>query len=379
MKIAVVGVGAIGSRHAEYLRGSGRQVITVDSNRPADAVDVAAVASRSDIDAWVVATPTATHLDLVQQLLRLDASARILLEKPACYPHEISDFARMVRTYSRARIIVNDVYAHSAAVRSFARMLHRAAADDPVSRVVVEFTKNRQLDVALGRFVDTQYGEAGYEWFHLLTLLRAMLQPGTYETYLRTAPMSITPEMRVRTAGSGLPDIELYASTSGRISFGELAGHAFTSACAQRQISLGQIPYGSSLRYRFAHAELESGAQLTLVFEPNYRTESDYKNRHEIYLRGLPGNEAGRSVVVTGNHLRRALMAQLGALLRGSASTSQLRLPEHRHMAMLARTVDSTGTLVTSDAPSMSATPGSSAASGMPCIFGAPATYRADR
>ncbi|WP_232376285.1 dTDP-4-dehydrorhamnose 3,5-epimerase family protein [Amycolatopsis aidingensis] len=59
-------------------------------------------------------------------------------------------------------MIVNDVYAHSRAVRVFAKLVRSASAGDAVRRITIEFTKNRELDVANGRFVDTGYGEVGW-------------------------------------------------------------------------------------------------------------------------------------------------------------------------------------------------------------------------
>lgn len=338
MKVAVVGLDAIGSRRAEDVRAEGHQVITIGPGETADAADIADLDDPAAVDAWIVATPTPTRLGLVRRLLRLDPAARVLLEKPACSPQDIPVLARFLAVHPAARVLVDDVYAHSPAVRRFAGLVRAAAHSgaDPLTRVTVEFTKNRERDIARGRYVDTQYGVVGYEWFHMLTILRSILPRAGYEAYLRTVPSLVTPELRVLVSGQPrLPEIELYASTQGRVGFPEAAGHAFTHPLARRRIARGHIPYGSELRYRFAEAEFASGTRVTLVFEPHYQTALDYKNVHAVHVRTVTGH---RTHLVAGNQLRESLTAQLTALTRpdGGPEETEIRVLEHLHLAVLA-------------------------------------------
>ena len=283
--IVIVGVGKIGAQWASAFRQAGHLVSTVDRRGGADWDDVARVPEPSSVDAWVVAVPTAAHLSVVEEILRRQPDARILLEKPACYPAELTGLLWTVRRHPRARIIVNDVYSYSEVVRRFAESVREHSELDPIKKITVEFTKNRELDVANGRFVDTQYGEAGYEGFHMLSILRSILPADAYRSYLHTVPLSVTAEMRVRTVAARLPEIELYTSSAGVIAHAGLAGFAFSSGVADHLAS-SVVPYGSDFRYRFADVELDSGKHVTLVFEPFFGSAADYKNMHAVYVHG---------------------------------------------------------------------------------------------
>ncbi|AUI61389.1 hypothetical protein [Amycolatopsis sp. BJA-103] len=329
-EIVIVGLGKIGSLYAAWYGEAGHRIRTVDTGNSADWDRVARVPDPSGVDAWVVATPTATHLSVVGEILRIQPDARILLEKPACYPEDLAGLQRVIRRNPRARIIVNDVYSHSEAVRHFAESVRNLGEADPIKKITVEFTKNRELDVANGRFVDTQYGEAGYEGFHMLSILRAILPAEQYRTYLRTVPMSVTAEMRVRTLAAGLPEIELYTSSTGTIAFAGLAGFAFSEGVSRSYLTPAVIPYGSEFRYRFADVELASGEHVTLVFEPFFDSEPDYKNLHVVNVR----NATRRSVIAV-NHFKEALLAQLELLHRIDEGTTAIRPAEHRFLAAL--------------------------------------------
>ncbi|WP_194832935.1 Gfo/Idh/MocA family oxidoreductase [Nocardia sp. XZ_19_369] len=332
MRIVVIGAGMIGARHAAYFAQAGHQVSTVDQKAAADFDRLALVPDPAEVAAWVVATPTATHLPVLGEVLSYQRDARILLEKPACYPTEFADLTRLVRRYPRARIVVNDVYAYSAAVRRFTESVRQFRASDQIRKITIEFTKNRERDVANGRFVDTQYGEPGYEFFHMLSILRSVLPVDQYQTYLRTVPISVTPEMRVCTSIPGLPEVEIYASSKGVIGFADLAGFAFSGDIAKDHIHRALIPYGDELRYRFADVEFASGRHVTLVFEPHYGVAVDYKNEHAVHIRDAASQHR---FTVSGNHFKEALLIQLDLLCRTAVSTPPLRLPEHQFMADL--------------------------------------------
>ncbi|MFI9456953.1 Gfo/Idh/MocA family oxidoreductase [Amycolatopsis sp. NPDC052450] len=336
--IVIVGLGKIGSLYAACYGQAGHRVRTVDLGDGADWDRVDEVPDPSDVDAWVVATPTATHLTVVDEILRLQPDARILLEKPACYPDELDALVRTVLRHPRARIIVNDVYSHSEAVQRFAASVREAGEFDPIRKVTIEFTKNREFDVANGRFVDTQYGEAGYEGFHMLSILRAVLPADQYRTYLRTAPSSVTAEMRVLTSAIGLPDVELYTSSTGAVAFPALAGFAFPEDVSRDFIAPAAIPYGSEFRYRFADVEFHSGKHVTLVFEPFFGSDLDHKNIHAVHIRhagDLLEPVAARHFLITVNHFKEALLTQLDLLGHLDEGTTVTRPAEHRFLAAL--------------------------------------------
>ncbi|MER7466795.1 Gfo/Idh/MocA family oxidoreductase [Streptomyces sp. NPDC097981] len=194
MRVAIIGVGRIGGLHVGNLRAAGHRTVTVDRRSEADFRDVREVPDTlvAQIDAWVVSTPTRLHLHTLRQILTRASAARVLLEKPAVIPSELAALARTLAEYPDARVVVNNVYANSSAVHRLAGAVRRLSATDPIRRITIEFTKNRLSDVAAGRFVDTDYGEVGYEWFHMLAILQKLLDPEDYSAYLATPRPGIT-------------------------------------------------------------------------------------------------------------------------------------------------------------------------------------------
>ncbi|MEU3046634.1 Gfo/Idh/MocA family oxidoreductase [Streptomyces sp. NPDC006984] len=340
MNIAVVGVGTIGSRHASNLRDAGHGVLTIDPAAAADASDLGRISRRrvSSLDAWVVSSPTDTHLETLRRILELQADARVLLEKPAVCPAQIAELTALLHGHPDASVRVNNVYGHSEAVGAFSRAVHRIAVDDPIRSVTVEFTKNRLADVAAGRFVDRDYGEIGYEWFHMMAVLRRVLPRREYRSFLATDPAEVTDEIRVRGVGPDFPRIDLYASMRGVIGFPRLAMGAFASPESRRRIATARIPYGCSLRYRTAHVRFASGAQAGLVFEPGHGVSEGYRNCHAVHVRSRTG--ARRTTEIRGNQLKDAVLAQL-ALLTGASGVCRTEIyrPEHEYMAALARSL----------------------------------------
>jgi predicted dehydrogenase len=84
MRVAVLGLGSIGARHARNLRALGHDVVAFDP-RPADGAEDwpradSVVGALSGSDAAVVATPTAMHAEHAIAALELDVP--VLVEKP---------------------------------------------------------------------------------------------------------------------------------------------------------------------------------------------------------------------------------------------------------------------------------------------------------
>lgn len=340
MRVAVIGVGRIGGLHVANLRASGHQTVTIDVRPGADFSDVHEVPDEvvRRIDAWVVSTPTHLHLHTLRQILTRTRSPRVLLEKPAAIPSELAALDRTLGEHPDARVIVNNVYANSRVVRHLAGAVRRLSECDPIRRVTIEFTKNRLSDVAAGRFVDNDYGEIGYEWFHMLAILRELLSPEDYRAYLATPWTVATREVRVVTCGRGLPDVELYSSMRGRVGFPHLAGPLFASAAVRQEIATGDIGFGADLRYRFADVELASGTRCCLVYEPYYAVLDTYKNSHAVVTSTATGVDV---TTVADNQLATALTAQLRALTSAPGGLLRLHQEEHAHMAALAAHIGS--------------------------------------
>lgn len=194
----VVGYGVAGRLHTEILTASGMRVMVVDpKHHQDDDARVPIYASLADAgasgdgpaDIWSVCTPTADHLPVLRHILLLDPAARILLEKPACHGHEIDEFEALLEAHPRARIIVNDQYQHATALAELRGLLQKLEPGQRIHQVTATFTKDRRRDINDGRFVDRSYGVLGYEWLHMLAVLRGILPAHLMDQYLTGDPL----------------------------------------------------------------------------------------------------------------------------------------------------------------------------------------------
>lgn len=335
MRYAIVGVGHIGAIYARYLEKTGFDIVTVDPTSSGEYDSVEDVDKLENIDAWVVATPTATHIGVLHSILQRSPSAHVLLEKPVCVPKEIEMLAVLVDQHPLARIKVSDVYAHSSSVDLFRTQVMNRSKNDPLRYLSIEFTKNRRFDeVHAGRFVDEFYGNVGYEWFHMLSVMRQVLTPAQYRLCLESELFDISGDISATIRCPGVPVICLYSSMDGVIGNSAPVAGLFVSDIAERYIEAHQIPYRSAFRYRVADAVFDSGAHITLVFEPAFGTKLNYKNQHSVVEQD--GDQIRRHDVAE-NHLLRALLAQLEVLAVGDLGSDSTRLAEHRYMARIGR------------------------------------------
>jgi predicted dehydrogenase len=73
VKIAIIGYGSIGKRHAENLKGMGHEIIPLDLNYKL----------RFDVDCAFICTPTQSHVEIAVQYI--DKNVPIFIEKPITY------------------------------------------------------------------------------------------------------------------------------------------------------------------------------------------------------------------------------------------------------------------------------------------------------
>ena len=194
-RACILGYGVAGHLHAQILTESGMSLDLVDpkhSGTPADAHTIHASLDTLDtshpVDLWSVCTPTGEHLPILRQILARDPAARILLEKPACHGHEIPDLEQLLADHPHARVIVNDQYSHSGALDRLGTLIRELEPEQPIDHVSVIFTKDRRPDVDTGRFIDRTYGVLGYEWLHMLAVVRRILPPTLLTNYFATDP-----------------------------------------------------------------------------------------------------------------------------------------------------------------------------------------------
>ncbi|GAQ51933.1 oxidoreductase family, NAD-binding Rossmann [Streptomyces acidiscabies] len=196
--VCVIGFGAAGRLHQRLLSDLGFDVSVVDPAPGAETPGVPVLGRIEDalrrrpVDVWSVCSPTATHVATVAEVLDADPQARLLVEKPLCRAWEIPALTALLDAHPEARLVIMDQYRHSQAMALLRTLRWELAPGHPLTAVRVGFGKDRREDIAGGRFVDHDFGVFGYEWLHMLALLRGALPPETYDHYMATAPGEVT-------------------------------------------------------------------------------------------------------------------------------------------------------------------------------------------
>ncbi|XUY30467.1 Gfo/Idh/MocA family oxidoreductase (plasmid) [Agrobacterium sp. rho-8.1] len=195
LQVCIVGYGVAGRLHARILLETGSKLSIVDPKYQGlpDTFQVTAISELSQdfahaVQLWSICTPTAEHLSSLQQILKLNPRARVLLEKPACQAHEIPDLVILLQQHPEARLCVIDQYKHTLLLPALLQALRNFEPSEPITGVDVTFNKDRRRQIEKGRFVDRSYGVLGYEWLHMLTIVREIL-PESFQQYVSSNPV----------------------------------------------------------------------------------------------------------------------------------------------------------------------------------------------
>jgi hypothetical protein len=189
----VAGYGVAGRLHAAILAAEGANVAVLDPKHQDlpkayrtfqhEITDLPkSVAAATAL--WSICSPTADHLPILRAILERNPGARVLLEKPACLAHEISGLDALLKTHSDARVRVVDQYRHSRVLPELTALINVMEPGAAIDRIRITFSKNRIADISRGRFVDRSYGVLGYEWLHMLAVLRHLLPIDDYAAYI---------------------------------------------------------------------------------------------------------------------------------------------------------------------------------------------------
>lgn len=192
-RVVVVGLGSMGRIYRSRLvEQNDFDVVGVDPDRETGAtyssVDEA-LKSAECADLWIIATPTASHLRLARQVVAARPAARVLVEKPAGRLDDLLAFVAELKDSPDApHVRLSDLYGGG----EFGRVLRRTVDSliGPPTRVLVEMSKDRREDEMRGRFVCTDYGAYGYEWFHILRMLDVAIPRGVFSRAIIDPPAS---------------------------------------------------------------------------------------------------------------------------------------------------------------------------------------------
>jgi predicted dehydrogenase len=308
LSVCVVGAGRAGRMHTAVLAELGADVSTVDpAAGPLRDVplwrDLDEALTWGKIDVWDVCTPTDAHLPVLRRLLDADPAARVILEKPACGPHQIAELAALLDAHPLAGSVIVDQYRRALAAQQVATMLRDSGAVP--TRVGVAFTKDRAADERDGRFVDTRLGVFGYEWSHQLAMLGVVLPEAVFDAYLHADPelddiafvagqdgITTAAERTVAPSGTAL---ELYSTVAGDRDAAELPPPAWTRG--------HPVGYGGRQRLLVVDAP---GRRITVQFDPVGRLGS--RNVHSV---GVRDDSGSRGWLVHDSPLHTALRAAL--------------------------------------------------------------------
>ncbi|QOL13596.1 Gfo/Idh/MocA family oxidoreductase [Dickeya dianthicola] len=196
MNAVVVGYGVAGRMHARILADEGACISIVDpkfQNLPgmeqAKCINQLPPSIIKSADIWSVCTPTSEHLSCVREILKFNPKANIYLEKPACQANEINELIELNNDYPSARIAVVDQYSHTTVLSSFLKIIRKYEPSEPIHRIEIQFHKDRSQDIEKGRFVDRSYGVLGYEWLHMLSVLKEIMGHN-FEQYISQEPIN---------------------------------------------------------------------------------------------------------------------------------------------------------------------------------------------
>lgn len=213
------------------------------------------------VQAWNICVPTENHLEILSEVLSRNPRAWVIIEKPICLSFEIDSFRALLIRYPDAHIVGNEQYNDSLAINELKDFLTKTGISRP-ELIRIEFSKDRRPDIAAGRFVDLHYGLLGYEWVHMLAILRNLL--GEKWSEYAYAPSRIWPtfdavqfvsEIEEHTVMSSGTKIELRSSMIGNYGYESF------------------LPVDQLVQHRYV--EVRSGSlRFMLQMEPRFKTQT---------------------------------------------------------------------------------------------------------
>jgi hypothetical protein len=160
MKLKQIGVETIGIIDINEAK---RKIAIYDGLKVFDSYEEA-IETKPDF--WDICVATLQHNLVLKKIISLDIHANIIIEKPVCQFSQISELKKILKLF-KGKIVVNENYIFSNVTQKILEI--SKAMDIKPTRIISEMTKNRKYDIAMGRFVDTEFYAFGYEGCHLIT------------------------------------------------------------------------------------------------------------------------------------------------------------------------------------------------------------------
>ena len=235
-RVCIIGAGQISKIYTETLRQRFR-LSYVDPIFSGEAIpdryacidDVPVDVFRC-FDYYVVSTPTDLHVDTVDEILRRNPRAHIIVEKPLASHRKFAALTLTLQRYPTCRILENCQYAQSSLIERILELIPEIRQRGHALRgVYIEMTKNRDLDNRNGRTRDRKYHLLGYEGPHMIALadelMRVLFQKNwTFGSTIRCIGKDVRHTMaldegtaRFEICHPQLPRVQFHTTTTGDI------------------------------------------------------------------------------------------------------------------------------------------------------------------
>ena len=265
------------------------------------------------VQAWSICVPTENHLEVLSELLPRNPRAWVIIEKPICLSFEIDSFRALLIRYPDAHIVGNEQYNDSLAINELKDSLVKTGISRP-ELIRIEFTKDRRPDIAAGRFVDLHFGLLGYEWVHMLAILRNLL--GERWSEYAYAPSRIWPtfdevqfvsELEEHTVMSSGTRVEMKSSMIGNCGYESF------------------LPVDRLVQHRYV--EVRSGSlRFMLQMEPRFK-DQDAGGLFENLFRIEQGDSVLRESTIHDPSMPRFLQSTLRHLYEHAESPIEIDWP----------------------------------------------------
>lgn len=229
-KVLIIGLGKIGQLKAKIYKELGYFVIGLDKdtniNKLTNMDEIVHSLSMLDLNSINhidICVPTKYHIILLQDLLSLKNTARIIVEKPLCSNHaDLEVFQKLGTIYPNAEIIYSENYLFSSTLDKLEELIKQYSLT--VQLIIAEFSKDRKSDILAGRFVDGELEGFGIEIPHILAILEYLGFGISQVNSLETDDLIVGRELLPRQGNIKITaetiknqTIEIFQSLDGRI------------------------------------------------------------------------------------------------------------------------------------------------------------------
>ena len=121
-------------------------------------------------DLWDICVSTHQHLAVLEEIIQINPTARIIVEKPICQAEQIPHLETILQNFY-GKLVVNENYRASAITNRVKDLI--VLRGITIQSIAIEMSKNRVQDMKVGGYIDSNV--FFYEGPHMLTILENMV------------------------------------------------------------------------------------------------------------------------------------------------------------------------------------------------------------